>query len=873
MDKIIAIKVKNTGGGYDEIPITALAQNVYWNSNLNLNLKDNIIGDIDSIKDDNQQIVPLQTQINNLDNKKANINSPIFTGNPKIKVDNEDFNIATENFVQEQNINHLTINDLKLGNSQSALSSSDPTSIGNRQYPVIKDVEGKLSVNVPWQNTIFSSTIEKFWTGTCSDSSNSVIKVIILDNTSQFPNNLIGNEKLAIYFKNKNTTRNPQLQIRNVRYPIGILDSTGNVQLIETTSIPFYRFGSGLKFFTYDITNNCWLLSTADYSLISYLNSNKANINSPAFTGTPTISTTLSANDNSNKIATTSFVKGQIVDQLTKNNLKTSTQTNRQSSNPVSVQGRQYPVVFDNQNKLSVNVPWTDSGGTIKNVSKLWTGVVNTENSIPNKNVELNNNNAADGYGGLINISVSSAEGEVVSIAENASILIYFTKGNGAISPKLVFNFNGADIVKDILYQTETNNYLKLENNSLYYRWGSGLKIFTYVKYKDGTVDKDGWLINSFDGLTINILNQKISTLELDLNNKINNKANIVSPNLREIPTTPTPRGNVSNQITNVEYVNSECLKVLNSDENYAFQLKEKNGNNNIFTVDWEGKANGVDLNCISTKGIITGGQGQTILGRYNKVVKNPSVLYCDAPEAICSDELIVGATDEGVYPFVIGNGTDNENRFNAFTIDWNGQVRSCNPNVSADEYYYPSSDTWFTHYSLVDSNNYTYGRIQSVFTSGNEIGLSIQVNREISNSYFQNNLNLFIDRQGVPRVSLSAPWAWRDALGFQKKTLVGPSKIWNGVTIVVYCYGNIVTCVVYGSENGNWGAGVLNAYYTLPVGYRPHTDIQQIIVDQNNKRAVWAAKSNGQIGIYWLLDSITSKTNMYGCFSWAAWS
>ena len=233
----------------------------------------------------------------------------------------------------------------------------------------------------------------------------------------------------------------------------------------------------------------------------------------------------------------------------------------------------------------------------------------------------------------------------------------------------------------------------------------------------------------------------------------------------------------------------------------------------------------------------------------------------------------MVGATDEGVYPFVIGNGTDNENRFNAFTVDWNGQVRSCNPNVSADEYYYPSSDTWFTHYSLVDSNNYTYGRIQSVFTPGNEIGLSIQVNREISNSYFQNNLNLFIDRQGVPRVSLSAPWAWRDALGFQKKTLIGPSKIWNGVTIVVYCYGNIVTCVVYGSENGNWGGGAINAYYTLPVGYRPHTDIQQIIVDQNNKRAVWAAKGNGQIGIYWLLDSITSKTNMYGCFSWAAWN
>ena len=769
MDKIIAIKVKNSGGTYDEIPITALAQNVYWSSDLDLNLKQHIIGNIDSVKDNNQNIIPLQTQINNLKNEKADINSPVFTGSPKIKVNNEDLNIATENFVQGQNENHLTINDLKFPNSQSALSSNNPTSIDNQQYPVIKDAEGKLSVNVPWQNTVFSSSIENIWTGTCNDLSNSTVKTIILDNISQFPNELVGNEILAIYFKNQNTAINPEIQISNIRYSIGILNNAGDVQPISTMA-PFHRFGSGLKFFVYkknyNGTNSCWLLSNVDYSTISSLNATKANLNNPRFTGTPEAPNPLS-DDNSQRIATTSFVKGQIVDQLTKNNLKTSTQTNRQSSNPVSVQGRQYPVVFDNQNKLSVNVPWTDSGGTIKNVSKLWTGIVNTESNISNKNVELNNNNAADGYGGLIDISVSSAEGEVVSITENASILIYFTKGNSITSPKLVFNFNGADIVKDILYQTETNSYLKLEDDSLYYQWGSGLKIFTYIKYKDGTVDKDGWLINSFDGLTINILNQKISTLELDLNNKINNKANIVSPNLREIPTAPTPRGNVSNQITNVEYVNSECLKILNPDENYAFQLKEKNGNNNIFTVDWEGKANGVDLNCISTKGIITGGQGQTILGRYNKVIKNPGVLYCGGLEPVCSDELMVGAADEGVYPFVIGNGTDDENRFNAFTVDWNGQVSSYNPNIST--ILPPNSDIWFTHYVMKDSNQYPYGRLQGNFYANGTVGVTLQTNRVINNTYYQNNLNLQIRKDGTPSIEVAHPWAWRRALEVYK--------------------------------------------------------------------------------------------------------
>lgn len=185
----------------------------------------------------------------------------------------------------------------------------------------------------------------------------------------------------------------------------------------------------------------------------------------------------------------------------------------------------------------------------------------------------------------------------------------------------------------------------------------------------------------------------------------------------------------------------------------YAFIIGNGTDDNrasrsNALTVDWNGnlwcagKVNDVDLYCISTEGTLASSNYQTAIGKYNVEDTN------------------------NTYALIIGNGTDDNSRSNALTVDWNGQVRSCNPNISADEHYYPNSDTWFTHYSLVDSNNYTYGRIQSVFTPGNEIGLTIQLNREISDSYFQNNLNLFINSQGVSRVSLSSPQAWRSALG-----------------------------------------------------------------------------------------------------------
>ena len=768
MDKIIAIKVKNSGGTYDEIPITALAQNVYWSSDLDLNLKQHIIGDIDSVKDSNQNIIPLQTQINNLNNNKANIDSPTFTGTPKsvtpAATDNST-NIATTAFVKSQIAKQLTKDNLKT-DVLSSLTSSASTSVSDRQYPVTFDAAGDLSVNVPWTDTIFSSPIENIWTGICESTATTPIKVITLDNNEDFPNSLTGNEILAIYFKEKNIAQTPKLKINNVEYSIGFLDQNGNVQLITTTA-PFYTFGSGLKFFVYKADDNCWLLSNVDYSTISYLNNKKANLISPAFTGTPT-SITPATTDNSTKIATTEFVKGQIANQLTKSDLQTTTKTNLNSMDPPSAMAsRQYPVVFDSANKLSVNVPWIDAGTTINNIQKLWTGTCDNLNTVKNKTIILNNEN--DNYGGLITITDGNP-----SIAEKSTILIYFTQGNDTTTPTLTIN--GTTLEKDILYQNGPDSFSVMTDTAPYYQWGPGLKIFTYIKYDNNT--KDGWLINSFDGLVIKNLNERLLTIETN----INTKANINSPSLTGIPTSTTPDGTISSQIATAGYVQSESKKILNADENYAFQLKERNSNNNIFAVDWEGNANGVDLNCITTNNILKSRPETTIIGQYNAVTKNATGLFC-GNEVYCADDLVVGGSDiyfdSGDYAFVIGNGIDNQHRSNLIRIvnSTGGIYINC-PQVSINDFVYTSSRNPFALFLGDKDGNRIGGISYHVKPAGeggietSEQGIVLQGYRQVNNINYYNDLRLMIDSNGEYVVRVGSPTAWRKALDLQRSTI-----------------------------------------------------------------------------------------------------
>jgi len=228
-------------------------------------------------------------------------------------------------------------------------------------------------------------------------------------------------------------------------------------------------------------------------------------------------------------------------------------------------------------------------------------------------------------------------------------------------------------------------------------------------------------------------------------------------------------------------------------------------------------------------------------------------------------------AYDSGDYAFVIGNGTDDENRSNVLTVNWDGAVLGHNYSSIAnnvDLTTTPDQSIYETALTLMDRNGTAYGNIGHASVSDGRKGVLIQATK----GNIVNALYLLVNSDGSANVSMTHPQAWRNALGFEKRVLIGPSKIWNGVTMVVYSVGNVVTCIVYGAENGNWNGGAVNAFFTIPVGYRPHSDINQIFTDQNNKRMIWIARGNGQIGLYWLLDSITSKTNVYVTMTWTAW-
>lgn len=748
-DKIIAIKIKDENQ-YTEIPIAAFAQNIYWDDNLDFNLKQHIIGNIKSKYEqdanDNTVLVPipLQEQIDDLSNDKADIDSPTFTGEPKSVTPGANDNstkIATTAFVKNQIQNQLTTDAL---GEQSALSVNNPTNITNRQYPVVFDSNEKLSVNVPWENTVFSSSIENIWTGICSTSSGESEKEIILDHLSTFPteieeSELDGNEILAIYFENGNTANNLEININNTTYSVGFLNKN---KTISTNNNPFYSFGPGLKFFVYKrdydgFNHDCWLLSTIDSSTILQLNDTKANINSPVFTGTPAIST----NSGSSPIATQAYVAGKIPENMLKaTDLVNGTVTAGLESEAISsMNDRQYAVVFDSQNHLSVNVPWT-SPASAQNIKKVWTGYCDNNIEIRGKNIHLNNESG--NYGGLI-----SNQGANSYIIDGANILIYFKYGNNIDSPTITIN--GTNLEKDILYQSGPNTYSKIDVTS-YYQWGPGLKIFTYVKYTENNEQKDGWVISSFDGLVIKNLNDRLSNVE-------ENKANINSPIFGGVPESTLPNGSNLNQIATVGYVKS----ILGSDSNYAIQLKPNGGNNNIFTVDWNGNVNGIDLNCFHTEGIMKSRPEANIIGQYNEITG----LVCrdDFTSPICSTTLLVG--EQNNIAFVIGNGADNQNRSNLFVINKdNGAIRIKNNEITIGTP--PLEDYYRNILYTRDSQGYNFASILSTYYSEDDAsGITIQSSRDVDGTNIYNVLRLLIDKDGKTSVKLTNPYAWHSAL------------------------------------------------------------------------------------------------------------
>ena len=177
-----------------------------------------------------------------------------------------------------------------------------------------------------------------------------------------------------------------------------------------------------------------------------------------------------------------------------------------------------------------------------------------------------------------------------------------------------------------------------------------------------------------------------------------------------------------------------------NGDPNYL------NLNSNALTVDWDGnlwcagKVNDVDLHCISTEGTLASSNYQTAIGKYNVEDTN------------------------NTYALVIGNGTDDDNRSNALTVDWNGNIKIYNPNLTVGTT--PSSNNNNMALYLGDKNGNRMGCVAYNYSTSGDIGIILQGYRNVNNTNYYNTLNLSVGTSGGYKVTVSAPAAWRSALG-----------------------------------------------------------------------------------------------------------
>ena len=262
--------------------------------------------------------------ISHLSQTIATQDSPQFSGTPTAPTAATDTNnnqIATTGFVHNA-IDGVLDEYLKTTTEMPVNSQNPPEQPSqDRQYPVVKDSEGNLSVNVPWSSSDADAAVQKIWTGTCSTAAASQLKTITLDNAFNF--SIVNGTTIIVYFTNGNSASAPRLKIDN-----GGDDSINNilyqsdsnvVTVLTNASDIVGNWGAGLKIFTYYNKSSIgWLMQSPDMSHIRFLLNYKANIDSPAFTGYPTAETPI-VGDNSKKLATTAFVNNAIANTSQKN--------------------------------------------------------------------------------------------------------------------------------------------------------------------------------------------------------------------------------------------------------------------------------------------------------------------------------------------------------------------------------------------------------------------------------------------------------------------------------------------------------------------------------------------------------------------------
>lgn len=120
---------------------------------------------------------------------------------------------------------------------------------------------------------------------------------------------------------------------------------------------------------------------------------------------------------------------------------------------------------------------------------------------------------------------------------------------------------------------------------------------------------------------------------------------------------------------------------------------------------------------------------------------------------AISDNQFVIGKNNDpdysGDYPFIIGNGEYAIASSNAFTVDWNGNVRS------AGNLLYLDAGSYGTSHTYLEAVDYSTG------ATGTRVGST----RKVSGTDIYNNINLNILADGTRQVRFSSAVPWQEAL------------------------------------------------------------------------------------------------------------
>lgn len=169
------------------------------------------------------------------------------------------------------------------------------------------------------------------------------------------------------------------------------------------------------------------------------------------------------------------------------------------------------------------------------------------------------------------------------------------------------------------------------------------------------------------------------------------------------------------------------------------------------------------------------------------------------------------------VYAHIVGNGTSNANRSNAYALKWTG-ASTQKAAVEIQDMYIPQTTPapangyYGVHndvaYRIVDSSGNTVGYLTDFFTDSRGRGVQLSVERTVAGEVLNNDLTLGIDDNGDATVEVTDGDAWTGAIGAVKKTgdtmtgrlsVEAPAKFVSNATDITS--GGTLSSLVFGNE------------------------------------------------------------------------